>query len=153
DACSGGRVERIGIPFPKMDYNTWARPRTDRPYPSSGASLAGPGSHPMRMTRVIGLTSAGAIALLVVAAELGAPKRLPAFWTEPVTGRSSTRTDPGTFIRGPPPDEALREPQEVLHAVRLTRPYFLARHEVTQAEWTRVMGSNPSEFQPCQTCP
>src|SRR5262249_11340851 len=51
------------------------------------------------------------------------------------------------------PDEALREPQEVLHAVRLTRPYFLARHEVTQAEWTRVMGSNPSEFQPCQTCP
>ena len=31
--------------------------------------------------------------------------------------------------------------------VRLTRPYYLGKYEVTQAQWQRVMGSNPSVFQ------
>jgi formylglycine-generating enzyme len=28
----------------------------------------------------------------------------------------------------------------------IARPYYIGRYEVTQAEWTRVMGSNPSVF-------
>jgi serine/threonine protein kinase/formylglycine-generating enzyme required for sulfatase activity len=28
--------------------------------------------------------------------------------------------------------------------IRITKPYWLGRHEVTQAEWVRVMGTNPS---------
>lgn len=31
--------------------------------------------------------------------------------------------------------------------VSLPRPYYIGRYEVTQAEWTKVMGSNPSVFQ------
>ena len=31
--------------------------------------------------------------------------------------------------------------------VILPRPYYIGRYEVTQAEWTTVMGSNPSVFQ------
>jgi formylglycine-generating enzyme len=29
---------------------------------------------------------------------------------------------------------------------RIARPFQIGKHEVTQAEWTRVMGSNPSHF-------
>lgn len=31
--------------------------------------------------------------------------------------------------------------------VTLARPYYIGRYEVTQAEWKRVMGNNPSVFQ------
>ena len=38
--------------------------------------------------------------------------------------------------------------------VTLTRPYYLGRTEVTQAQWQAVMGSNPSHFQGCgMDCP
>jgi formylglycine-generating enzyme required for sulfatase activity/serine/threonine protein kinase len=32
------------------------------------------------------------------------------------------------------------------HKVRITKPFFLSVHEVTQADYQRVMGSNPSSF-------
>jgi formylglycine-generating enzyme required for sulfatase activity len=31
-------------------------------------------------------------------------------------------------------------------SVRIARPYYIGKYEVTQAEWTRVMGANPSVF-------
>ncbi len=31
--------------------------------------------------------------------------------------------------------------------VTISRPYYIAKYEVTQAEWKRVMGTNPSVFQ------
>ena len=34
-----------------------------------------------------------------------------------------------------------------VHAVTLTRPFYLGRYEVTQAQWSAAIGSNPSEFQ------
>ena len=34
-----------------------------------------------------------------------------------------------------------------VRAVTLTQPFYMARYEVTQAQWTAVMGSNPSLFQ------
>ena len=33
-----------------------------------------------------------------------------------------------------------------VHAVTLTNPFYLGRYEVTQAQWSTVMGSNPSHF-------
>ncbi len=46
-----------------------------------------------------------------------------------------------------------REAQEVPHTVTLS-PFYLSRYEVTQAEWQRVMGHNPSQFQDCgPRCP
>src|SRR5207253_5522089 len=78
----------------------------------------------------------------------------PRHWIEPVSGIDFMLIQPATFTMGTPPGEPLREAQEVPHAVRLTRPYYLAVHETTQSQWTRMMGSNPSFFQSCgQLCP
>ena len=56
---------------------------------------------------------------------------------------------PGEFQMGSPKeliDEKLRT-KELLHAVRITHPFWLGATEVTQADYDRVMGSNPSKFQ------
>lgn len=65
---------------------------------------------------------------------------------------------PGRYSMGSPPDEADRQDDETLHLVRLTRPIYVGTTEVTQAQWQKVMGSNPSHFQPpdfesCPDCP
>jgi formylglycine-generating enzyme required for sulfatase activity len=40
------------------------------------------------------------------------------------------------------------------HTVTLTKPYYMMEHEVTQGEWSAVMGGNPSRFSSCgPTCP
>ena len=64
----------------------------------------------------------------------------------------------GTFTMGSPESELGRELSEAQHEVTLTRDFYLAKTEVTQAEWVAVMGSNPSEYQPplypqCDECP
>lgn len=33
-----------------------------------------------------------------------------------------------------------------VHKVSLTRPFYIGKHPVTQAQWQAVMGSNPSHF-------
>ena len=53
---------------------------------------------------------------------------------------------PGTFIRGSPPDEEGRDPDERPHAVTLTEGFYLGETPVTQAQWQAVMGHNPSRF-------
>jgi formylglycine-generating enzyme required for sulfatase activity len=54
--------------------------------------------------------------------------------------------EPGTFVMGSPASEAGRYADEVQHTVTLTRGFWLCDHEVTQAEYERMMGSNPSSF-------
>jgi formylglycine-generating enzyme required for sulfatase activity len=56
---------------------------------------------------------------------------------------------PGTFMMGcSPSDEYGCESDEnPVHEVTLTPPFYLGRYEVTQAQWTAAMGSNPSEYQ------
>ena len=53
----------------------------------------------------------------------------------------------GQFSMGSPASEAARRKDEVQHQVTLTKPYLIGVYEVTQAEYRRVMGSNPSAFQ------
>jgi len=56
---------------------------------------------------------------------------------------------PGTFqmgcIMGSDQWECYGEEQPV-HQVTLTNAFYLGRYEVTQAQWTATMGSNPSYF-------
>lgn len=96
-----------------------------------------------------------AVGIALAAARLLAPGPTHApLWTDPVSGIELVRVPAGTFRMGTPPAEQGREAQEVLHEVTLTRPFYLGKYEVTQAEWTRVMGSNPSQFQSCgPSCP
>jgi formylglycine-generating enzyme required for sulfatase activity len=53
---------------------------------------------------------------------------------------------PGRFLMGSPEDEERRSSDEHQHEVTLTRAFYMGVYPVTQGEWARVMGSNPSEF-------
>ncbi|MGE0640588.1 MAG: formylglycine-generating enzyme family protein [Thermoanaerobaculia bacterium] len=75
-------------------------------------------------------------------------------WTEPVTGMQFVLVPAGRFVMGSPPGERDREAQEVAHPVDIAEPFWVGRYEVTQGEWVRVMGSNPSRFADCGVrCP
>ena len=53
----------------------------------------------------------------------------------------------GTFMMGSPPDEKDSEEDERRHEVTISRDYHLGMHEVTQAQYKKIMGKNPSKFQ------
>ena len=60
----------------------------------------------------------------------------------------------GTFTMGSPSNEPGRFSNEgPQHQVTLTQPFYMQTTEVTQAQWEKVMGSNPSYFSGCPTCP
>ena len=48
-----------------------------------------------------------------------------------------------------------RSRDETQHQVTLTNDFYMADHEVTQAEWEALIGNNPSEMNngSCPTCP
>src|SRR5205807_960007 len=53
----------------------------------------------------------------------------------------------GKFLMGSPPDVAERSGDEgPQHEVEITRPFYLGVYPMTQGQWQRVMGSNPSHF-------
>ena len=53
---------------------------------------------------------------------------------------------PGEFMMGSPMSENGRFNDERLHAVKLSRGFWMAETETTQELWQAVMGSNPSAF-------
>jgi len=54
----------------------------------------------------------------------------------------------GSFKMGSPDNEAgpWRGREGPVHRVRITKPFYMGKYEVTQEVWEKVMGSNPSEF-------
>ncbi len=62
---------------------------------------------------------------------------------------------PGTFVMGSPEDEPGRgEDEGPQHRVTLTHGFCLGRTEVTQGQFERLMGVNPSHFKDCGAdCP
>jgi formylglycine-generating enzyme required for sulfatase activity len=53
---------------------------------------------------------------------------------------------PGEFMMGSPEDEPGRQDDETLHKVTLTKAFELGVYEVTQEQYEKVMGTNPSSF-------
>ena len=53
---------------------------------------------------------------------------------------------PGEFVMGSPETELERGADELQHTVRITEPFYLGAYPVTQAEFSRVMNCNPSQF-------
>src|SRR6266850_2195198 len=54
----------------------------------------------------------------------------------------------GKFLMGSPATEEQRGDDEWQHQVALTKDFYLGVHEVTQGQYERVMGNNPSCFTP-----
>ncbi len=54
------------------------------------------------------------------------------------------RNEPATFWMGSRDDLTDSTPDEFLHRVRLSRPFLIAATPVTQAQYTAMMGVNPS---------
>ena len=52
----------------------------------------------------------------------------------------------GRFLMGSPANEKGRYEGELQHEVILTNPFYMGIYPVTQGEYERVMGSNPSRF-------
>jgi formylglycine-generating enzyme required for sulfatase activity len=53
----------------------------------------------------------------------------------------------GSFTMGSEPDERGRQEEEVQHVVKITRSFWMSITEVTQTQWTAVMGFNRSNHQ------
>jgi len=53
---------------------------------------------------------------------------------------------PGTFMMGSKPSEPGRDNDEGYHRVTLTKGFYIQTTEVTQTQWKKIMGTNPSKF-------
>ena len=56
----------------------------------------------------------------------------------------------GEFMMGSPGTESDRSDDETQHGVSITKPFYLGVTEVTQEQYQKVMGTNPSEFKGAQ---
>ena len=81
----------------------------------------------------------------VTTPSLGEGRDLPTSLTNSI-GMEFRLIQPGTFMMGSPTSEAGRSDDEKQHQVTLTRPYYLGIYPVTQEQYERVMGTNPSQF-------
>ncbi|MFN9462371.1 MAG: formylglycine-generating enzyme family protein, partial [Planctomycetota bacterium] len=53
----------------------------------------------------------------------------------------------GQFMMGSPESEEGRRKDETQHDVTISKDYYLGVYEVTQAQYEKVIGKNPSHFQ------
>jgi formylglycine-generating enzyme required for sulfatase activity len=61
-------------------------------------------------------------------------------------GMKLVLVEPGTFLMGSPEEEVGHLNSEHQHEVEITRPFYVGVYEVTQEQYERVMGENPSWF-------
>ena len=102
--------------------------------------IAAHGFRTARLTRTLPAKGAETLALTlekIPVAEFGQP------WTVPELGLTVMPVAAGTFAMGSKNGEASERP---VTQVTITKPFWLGRTEVTQREWTALMGSNPSHF-------
>jgi formylglycine-generating enzyme required for sulfatase activity/TolB-like protein len=64
-------------------------------------------------------------------------------WTVPELGMELAYVAPGSFQMGSNDGDSDEKP---VHAVRISRGFWLGKYEVTQAEFEAIAGSNPSRF-------
>ena len=62
------------------------------------------------------------------------------------TGLEMAVIDVGEFLMGSPAKEAGHRDDELQHQVRISQPFLLGKHEVTQDQFRQVMGVAPSYF-------
>jgi formylglycine-generating enzyme required for sulfatase activity len=67
-------------------------------------------------------------------------------WTAPRTGIEFVWIPAGEFDMGSPESEAGRSANEILHNVKITKGFWMGKYEITQGQWMRITGNNPSQF-------
>ena len=69
-------------------------------------------------------------------------------------GTAMVRVPAGRFLMGSPSSEPGRDDNETQFAVTISRDFLLGATELTQGQWKRIMGNNPSHFNACGAdCP
>jgi uncharacterized protein (TIGR02996 family) len=63
-------------------------------------------------------------------------------------GMKLTLVSPGRFTMGTPSGSSPEADEHPPHQVTISRPFFLGTHQVTQAQFVRIMHRNPSHFTP-----
>ena len=73
--------------------------------------------------------------------------KLPWRVKDKATGIEMLLVPPGKFFMGTTQgDRFTLDDEKPAHEVTLTKPFYLGRTEVTQAQWAKVVGNNPSHF-------
>jgi len=67
----------------------------------------------------------------------------PAKWVSNSVGMKLVLISPGEFVMGSAEAEKYGTHDEKQHRVRITKPYCLAVHEVTQEQYEKIMGEQP----------
>lgn len=98
----------------------------------------GQGSSPGTTTPRPGLASGG-----VPEPGLPQPPKLLEKTFRNTVGMDFVLVPAGDFIMG---SQDGLENEAPIHAVRISQPFYLGKHEVTQGQWTAVMQTNPSHF-------
>ena len=63
----------------------------------------------------------------------------------PFTSSDFVLIEAGSFFMGS--NDSLAYPDEQpIHEVTISQPFYMGKTEVTQAQWTAIMGENPSQF-------
>jgi formylglycine-generating enzyme required for sulfatase activity len=102
------------------------------------------------VARLFGLAALAALLPAVVLLP-GSQGRAPAPPKRPITNSLGMRLvwiKPGKFVIGSPREEKNRGTDEQQHKVEITRGFYLGAYEVTQGEYEKIMGTNPSRFCP-----
>ena len=98
---------------------------------------------------VLGNMVGDALALARQQVELAPRDNLPTASTSvtiPWLGLELLPIPAGEFLMGSPEDENGRRSNETQHLVKISRPYWLGKYPVTQEQWEKTMGHNPSHF-------
>src|SRR5260370_15586946 len=61
-------------------------------------------------------------------------------------GMTLIRIPAGAFLMGSSAEEKHRGSDETQHEVSITKPFYLGAFEVTQGQYVKIMGNNPSHF-------
>ncbi|MGK0362551.1 MAG: sulfatase modifying factor 1 [Bradymonadia bacterium] len=105
------------------------------------------------MWAAVGVVVVGGLLAYRLLAEGPTQVSVPAVYRVLIEGTQKTPNRPamqpiaaGSFVMGSPAEEKWHYRAEAKHTVRLTRGFRLARTEVTQAQWAKLMGNQPSRY-------
>lgn len=80
------------------------------------------------------------LAIIIIVCALSAcSKERPSQWVEPATQMQFVLIPAGDFVAGSPTTETGHQEDEVLYPVKMSRPFYMAMHEVTRRQWAAMM--------------